>query len=33
VSAAEEDKMNLSKIQPRDWMVALVAFIAGAWIF
>jgi hypothetical protein len=29
----EEDKMNLSKIQPRDWMVALVAFIAGAWIF
>jgi len=25
--------MDLSRIQPRDWMIAVVAFIAGAWIF
>jgi hypothetical protein len=31
--AAEEDDMNLSTIQPRDWMIAVVAFIAGAFIF
>jgi hypothetical protein len=30
---AEEHNMDLSKIQPRDWMIAVVAFIAGALIF
>jgi hypothetical protein len=25
--------MNLSSIQPRDWMIAVAAFLAGAWIF
>jgi len=29
----EEDDMDLSKIQPRDWMIAIAAFIAGAFIF
>jgi hypothetical protein len=31
--AAQEDDMDLSRIQPRDWMIAIAAFIAGAWIF
>jgi len=25
--------MNLSSIQPREWMFAIGAFLAGAWIF
>jgi len=25
--------MDMSRIQTRDWMIAVVAFIAGAWIF
>lgn len=33
LGATQEDDMNLSKIQPRDWMIAVAAFIAGAWIF
>jgi hypothetical protein len=31
--AAQEEDMDLSRIQPRDWMIAIAAFIAGAWIF
>jgi hypothetical protein len=31
---AKEDEMDfMSRIQPRDWMIAVGAFIAGAFIF
>jgi hypothetical protein len=31
---AKEDEMDfMSRIQPRDWMIAIGAFIAGAFIF
>lgn len=33
VGAAEEDEMDFSRIQPRDWMIAIAAFVAGAFIF
>jgi hypothetical protein len=30
----KEDKMNfISRIEARDWMIAVGAFIMGAWIF
>jgi hypothetical protein len=30
----KEDAMNfLKRIEARDWMIAAVAFIGGAWIF
>jgi hypothetical protein len=30
----EEDQMEFMKrIEARDWMIALGAFLAGAWIF
>jgi len=25
--------MDFSRIQPRDWMIAIAAFVAGAFIF
>jgi hypothetical protein len=31
---AKEDEMDfIRKIETRDWVVAIGAFIAGAWIF
>jgi hypothetical protein len=30
----EEDEMDfLKRIEARDWIIAVTAFIAGAWIF
>jgi hypothetical protein len=30
----KEDEMDfLKRIEARDWMIAVVAFIGGAWIF
>lgn len=31
---AEEDRMDFIRgLQPRDWMIAVVSFVAGAFIF
>jgi hypothetical protein len=31
---SEEDEMDfIRKIEARDWIIAVSAFIAGAWIF
>jgi hypothetical protein len=30
----EEDEMDIIRnLQPRDWMIAAIAFVAGAFIF
>jgi hypothetical protein len=33
LSEKERDMNFISTIQPRDWMIAIAAFVAGAWIF
>jgi hypothetical protein len=30
----EECEMDMiRRLEPRDWLIAIVAFVAGAWIF
>jgi hypothetical protein len=34
LGAGEDDEMNFFRnVEARDWIVAVTAFIAGAWIF
>jgi hypothetical protein len=30
----EDNEMDMiRRLEPRDWLIAIVAFVAGAWIF